>query len=147
MVLVTSPPQPSTVLEAVEAYREAFRPSERLDRPYVIVSADVVVAETDERARELAAPYGQWVLDIRSGRGAQPYVTPDQARARAWTDAERAAVRDRIDTQIIGSPGTVVDRLATLARVTGADELLVTTITTDHADRVHSTELLARAWA
>ena len=92
------------MLEAVEAYREAFRPSERLDRPYVIVSADVVVAETDERARELAAPYGQWVLDIRCGRGARPYVTPDEAEARVWTDAERTAVADRVDTQFVGSP-------------------------------------------
>jgi alkanesulfonate monooxygenase SsuD/methylene tetrahydromethanopterin reductase-like flavin-dependent oxidoreductase (luciferase family) len=138
---------PSPVLDAVAAYREAFRPSERLDRPHVMVSADVVVADTDERARELAAPYGQWVLDIRAGRGAQPYVTPEQARARTWTDAERAAVRDRLDTQVVGSPRTVVERLATLARVTGADELLITTITTEHADRVRSTELLAGAWA
>lgn len=138
---------PHTVLDAVADYREAFRPSDRLDRPHVMVSADVVVAETDDRARELAAPYGQWVLDIRSGRGAQPYVTPAQARARTWTDEERAGVQDRIDTQFVGSPRTVTEALATLARVTRADELLVTTITTDHADRVRSTELLARAWA
>jgi alkanesulfonate monooxygenase SsuD/methylene tetrahydromethanopterin reductase-like flavin-dependent oxidoreductase (luciferase family) len=138
---------PSTVLETVEAYRAAFRPSERLAAPHVMVSADVVVAETDERAEELAAPYAQWVLDIRAGRGATPYVTPEQARAKAWTDAERAVVADRVDTQFVGSPATVVEKLATLARVTGADELIVTTITTEHADRVRSTELLARAWA
>jgi alkanesulfonate monooxygenase SsuD/methylene tetrahydromethanopterin reductase-like flavin-dependent oxidoreductase (luciferase family) len=139
--------QPGTVLETVAAYREAFRPSPRLERPYLVVSADVVVAETDERARELAAPYGQWVLDIRSGRGARPYVTPEEAKARVWTDEERAMVADRVDTQFVGSPDTVVERLGTLARVTGADELLVTTITTEHADRVASTELLARAWS
>lgn len=87
------------------------------------------------------------VLDIRSGRGAQPYVIPEEARARVWTDEERSAVADRVDTQFVGAPATVVERLETLARVTGADELLVTTITTDHADRVRSTELLAQAWA
>lgn len=86
-------------------------------------------------------------FDVRSGRGARPYVTPEQARARVWTDAERAAVVDRVDTQIVGSPATVVRQLDTLARVTGADELVVTTITTEHADRVRSTELLAEAWA
>jgi alkanesulfonate monooxygenase SsuD/methylene tetrahydromethanopterin reductase-like flavin-dependent oxidoreductase (luciferase family) len=137
---------PSAVLETVGAYRSAFRPSEQLARPHVMVSADVVVADTDERAAELAAPYGQWVLDIRSGRGAQPYVTPEEARARIWTDEERTAVADRVATQFVGSPATVVERLETLARVTGADELLVTTITTEHADRVRSIELLARAW-
>jgi hypothetical protein len=30
--------------------------------------------------------------------------------------------------------------------VTGADELLITTITHRHADRVRSYELLAKAW-
>lgn len=138
---------PSSVLETAQAYRGAFRPSARLAAPYVVVSADVVVAETRERAEELAAPYAQWVLDIRTGVGARPYVTPEQARAREWTPAERAIIADRLDTQFVGAPATVVEKLATLARVTGADELLVTTITTDHADRVRSTELLARAWA
>jgi alkanesulfonate monooxygenase SsuD/methylene tetrahydromethanopterin reductase-like flavin-dependent oxidoreductase (luciferase family) len=56
-------------------------------------------------------------------------------------------VADRVGTQFVGSPDAVAGKLATLARVTGADELLVTTITTEHADRVRSTELLARAWA
>jgi alkanesulfonate monooxygenase SsuD/methylene tetrahydromethanopterin reductase-like flavin-dependent oxidoreductase (luciferase family) len=138
---------PSSVLETVDAYRRAFRPSARRTAPYVVVSADVVVAETQQRAEELAAPYAQWVLDIRTGVGAQPYVTPGQARAREWTPAERAIVADRVDTQIVGAPSAVAERLATLARVTGADELLVTTITTEHADRVRSTELLARAWS
>jgi alkanesulfonate monooxygenase SsuD/methylene tetrahydromethanopterin reductase-like flavin-dependent oxidoreductase (luciferase family) len=138
---------PCSVLETVDAYRRAFRPSARRTAPYVVVSADVVVAETQKRAEELAAPYAQWVLDIRTGAGAQPYVTPEQARAREWTAAERAIVADRVDTQIAGAPSAVAERLATLARVTGADELLVTTITTEHADRVRSTELLARAWA
>jgi luciferase family oxidoreductase group 1 len=138
---------PTTVLDTVAAYRAAFVPSATLDRPHVMVSADVVVAGTDQAARDLAAPYGQWVLDIRTGRGAQPYVTPAQARAREWTEAERAGVADRVDTQFVGSPTTVRDDLEILVKATGADELLVTTITTEPADRVRSHELLAEVWA
>ncbi|MET0189975.1 MAG: LLM class flavin-dependent oxidoreductase [Pseudonocardia sediminis] len=137
---------PHAVLDAVAAYRAAFRPG-RVPRPHVLVSADVVVAPDDDTARELAAPYGQWVLDIRTGRGARPYVTPSQAHAREWTDTERAGVADRTSTQFVGSPATVADQLETLARATGADELLITTITTEHADRIRSHELLAREWA
>lgn len=137
---------PNFVLETIEAYRSAFRPSDTLEEPYLMVSADVVVADDDATAAELALPYGQWVLDIKSGRGAQPYVTPEQARQRTWTDEERDAVRDRLETQFVGSPATVADRLCTLARVTGADELLVTSITTEHTDRVRSHELLAKHW-
>ncbi|MEV4074374.1 LLM class flavin-dependent oxidoreductase [Nonomuraea fuscirosea] len=137
---------PSSVLEAVEAYREAFKPSDDLAEPYVIVSADAVVAEDDAKARELASPYGLWVRSIRTGAGAMRFPTPAEAAAHEWSQADRELVKDRVDTQFIGTPDQVVERLRTLRRVTGADELLVTTITHDHDDRVRSYELLAEAW-
>ncbi|MFB7495550.1 MsnO8 family LLM class oxidoreductase [Streptomyces sp. NPDC056161] len=137
---------PATVLEAVAGYRASFRPSDVLDEPYVTVSADVVVAEDDRTAQELATGYGLWVRSIRTAEGAIPFPTPDQARAHAWTDEDRDLVRDRVDTQFVGSPSRVADRLEQLQEATGADELLITTITHDHADRVRSYELLAREW-
>ncbi|MEU7842694.1 hypothetical protein AB0B39_17235 [Micromonospora sp. NPDC049114] len=113
-----------------------------------MVSADVVVADTDtdETARRLAAPYGVWVRSIRSGDGAIPFPRPEQAAALPWTDEDRELVADRVDTQFVGSPGTVVERLRVLRNVTAADELLITTITHAHSDRVSSYELLAKEW-
>ncbi|MFD7601642.1 LLM class flavin-dependent oxidoreductase [Streptomyces mirabilis] len=137
---------PATVLEAAEGYRAAFQPSDVLDKPYVSVSADVVVAEDDETARELATGYGLWVRSIRTAEGAIQFPTPDEARAHAWSDGDRALVQDRLDTQFVGSPGRVADQLAQLQEATGADELLITTITHGHADRVRSYELLAEEW-
>ncbi|MEV0222496.1 LLM class flavin-dependent oxidoreductase [Streptomyces sp. NPDC050704] len=137
---------PATVLEAAEGYRAAFQPSEVLEKPHLSVSADVVVAEDDETARELAAGYGPWVRSIRTAEGAIPFPTPEEARAQAWTDADRALVQDRLDTRFVGSPGRVADQLAQLQEATAADELLITTITHDHADRVRSYELLAEEW-
>lgn len=137
---------PATVLEAAEGYRAAFQPSDVLDKPYVSVSADVVVAEDDETARELATGYGAWVRSIRSAEGAIEFPTPDEARAHVWSDADRALVQDRVDTQFVGSAGRVADQLEQLQEATGADELLITTITHDHADRVRSYELLAQEW-
>ncbi|MFJ8079422.1 MsnO8 family LLM class oxidoreductase [Streptomyces sp. NPDC096205] len=138
---------PATVLEAVDAYRAHFKPSAVLDEPYVSVSADVVVAEDDDRARELATGYGLWVRSIRTAEGAIPFPTPEEARTHEWSDEDRALVQDRVDTRFTGSPATVADRLEQLQEATGADELLVTTITHDHADRVRSYELLAEEWA
>lgn len=137
---------PAAVLEAVQAYRAAFQPSHVLAEPYVVVSADAVVAPDDATARELAAPYALWVRSIRTGAGAMPFPTPEQAAAHQWTDEDRALVADRVDTQFVGAPDTVVAGLRVLRRVTGADELLITTITHEHADRVRSFELLAKAW-
>jgi luciferase family oxidoreductase group 1 len=137
---------PATVLEAVEAYRAAFRPSAVLAAPHVQVSADVVVAPTDAEARELASGYGLWVRSIRTGDGATRFPSPTSAAAYPWTDGDRALVSDRVDTQFAGSPATVAKHLRVLQDATDADELLVTTITYAHADRVRSFELLAREW-
>jgi alkanesulfonate monooxygenase SsuD/methylene tetrahydromethanopterin reductase-like flavin-dependent oxidoreductase (luciferase family) len=137
---------PATVLEAVDGYRAAFQPSAELDAPYVSVSADVVVADTEAKARELAAGYGPWVRSIRTAEGAIQFPTPEQARRHPWTDADRALVQDRVDTQFTGTPGQVADQLERLRDATEADELIVTTITHDHADRVRSFQLLAQEW-
>ncbi len=137
---------PATVLEAVAGYRSAFQSSAELDRPYVSVSADVVVAQDEVAARELAAGYGPWVHSIRSGAGAIAYPTPDESRAYAWPGGDRALVADRVDTQFVGSAQQVASQLEQLREATGADELLITTITHDHADRVRSYQLLAQEW-
>jgi alkanesulfonate monooxygenase SsuD/methylene tetrahydromethanopterin reductase-like flavin-dependent oxidoreductase (luciferase family) len=137
---------PATVLEAVEGYRAAFRPSRVLSEPHVLVSADVMVAPTDDEARSLAGGYPLWVRSVRCGDGAMPFPSPDTVAAFAWTDADRALVADRVATQFVGSPAAVAKQLRVLREATGADELLVTSVTHAHADRVRSHELLAREW-
>ncbi|MFE3227756.1 LLM class flavin-dependent oxidoreductase [Nocardia sp. NPDC059228] len=135
---------PGTVVETVEAYRAAFRPSARFPRPYLVVSADVVVAADDATAQHLAATYGHWVYSIRSGAGAAEYLDPDTAPP--LSDQQRRLVDDRVTTQFVGSPATVAERLRALQRLTGADEILVTSVTFDHESRVDSHRLLAREW-
>jgi alkanesulfonate monooxygenase SsuD/methylene tetrahydromethanopterin reductase-like flavin-dependent oxidoreductase (luciferase family) len=138
---------PATVLEAVEAYRSAFKPSAYLAEPYVMVSADAVVGPDEATARELASPYGLWVRSIRSGAGAIPFPSPEQAAFHAWSEQDRALVTDRTSTQFVGSPETVVRGLRVLRDATDADELVITTITHRHADRVRSYALLAKEWS
>jgi alkanesulfonate monooxygenase SsuD/methylene tetrahydromethanopterin reductase-like flavin-dependent oxidoreductase (luciferase family) len=137
---------PATVIEAVDGYRAAFEPSDALAEPYVSVSADVVVAEDEATARHLAAGYGLWVHSVRSGAGAIPYPTEDEAARHEWTEDEWALVADRVETQFVGSPEQVADRLEILRDATGANEVIVTTITHDHRARVRSFELLAQEW-
>jgi alkanesulfonate monooxygenase SsuD/methylene tetrahydromethanopterin reductase-like flavin-dependent oxidoreductase (luciferase family) len=138
---------PATVLEAADGYRAAFQPSDVLDKPYVSVSADVVVADDEATARELATGYGPWVRSIRTAEGAIPFPTPEEARGYTWTDADRELVSDRIETQFVGSPVQVADELERLRDATAADELIITTITHDHRDRVRSHQLLAEEWS
>jgi alkanesulfonate monooxygenase SsuD/methylene tetrahydromethanopterin reductase-like flavin-dependent oxidoreductase (luciferase family) len=135
---------PATALDAVDAYRNAFRPSAALAEPYVVVSADIVVADDADTARHLARSYGHWVYSIRSGEGAIPYPDPDTCQP--LTEEQRALVSDRIATQFVGDPDEVADGLARLQRATGADELVVTSVTHRHVDRLRSHELIAKSW-
>jgi luciferase family oxidoreductase group 1 len=133
---------PANTLPALALYRQHFRPSEALDRPYAIVAAAVVCAETDERARWLAGPGALSFLRLRAGHpGLMP--SPEEAAAHPYTELERAYVLDRQATQIIGAPETVRRGLAELLTATAADELMLTTMVFDPADRLRSFEMLA----
>jgi len=135
---------PSSVLETVASYRAAFRPGV-LVQPYVIVSVDVLAADTDAEAERLADGFADWVLSIRRGPGASAYPRP--GTSSPLSEADAALVRDRLETRVVGGPATVVERLAVLQRATGADELLVTTQTHDPADTRRSFALLTAAWS
>jgi alkanesulfonate monooxygenase SsuD/methylene tetrahydromethanopterin reductase-like flavin-dependent oxidoreductase (luciferase family) len=135
---------PATALEAIEAYRDTFVPSAALAKPYVVVSADIVVADDGDTARRLAAGYGHWVYSIRTGVGAMPYPAPDSCPP--LTDEQLDVVRDRLATQFVGTADEVAERLRALQRLTDADELVVTSVTHRHEDRLRSHELIAKHW-
>ena len=135
---------PATALEAVEVYRNAFVPSAALPEPYVVVSADIVVADDSASARDLASTYGRWVYAIRAGDGAEPY--PDPASHGPLTAEQEEVVKDRTATQFVGDSDEVAHRLDALQRVSNADELVVTSVTHRHADRLRSHELIAKRW-
>ena len=106
---------PATVLEVIDAYRDAFVPSAGLDHPYVAVSANAVVGSDDGHANQLAEGYPLWVLSVRSGQGAMPFPSPEEARRHHWTEEERVLVLDRAETQFVGSPSSVVSQLGLVA--------------------------------
>lgn len=55
-------------------------------------------------------------------------------------------VNDRLATQFVGNPDEVAERLTALQRVSGADELVITSVTYRHEDRLRSHELIAKRW-
>jgi len=133
---------PANTLPALALYREHFRPSEALDRPYAMVAAAVVCADTDDRARWLAGSGALSFLKLRSGRPG-PLPSPQEAEDYPYTHLERAYILDRQATQIIGAPETVRRGLTELLKETAADELMLTTMVFDPADRLRSFELVA----
>jgi luciferase family oxidoreductase group 1 len=131
---------PHTVA-ALELYREAFQPSAVLQQPYAVVTANTLVADSDDEARRLALPGQLMRLSIRTNR-----LRPVPSLEEAADDPERAAAEGMPSNAIIGGPERAVAELRQLAVDTGADELMVTASTHGVAERVRSLELLARAW-
>ena len=138
---------PATVLEAADGYRAAFQPSGELDRSLrqrVGRRRRAPGRGDGPRAGHRIRPVGS--QHSQSVRARSPSRPRDEAREHAWIDEDRDLVTDRVETQFVGSPNQVADQLEQLQEATGADELIITTITHDHADRVRSYELLAQEW-
>jgi alkanesulfonate monooxygenase SsuD/methylene tetrahydromethanopterin reductase-like flavin-dependent oxidoreductase (luciferase family) len=107
-----------------------------------MVAAAVICAETDERARFLAGSGALSFLRLRSGRPG-PMPSPEEAAAYPYSELERAFIEDRLATQIVGSPETVSCGITDLLDATQADELMITTMVYDPADRLYSFEQVA----
>ena len=128
-------------LQAVELYLDAFKPSPILDDPYLMITANVLAADTEDEARYQAAPGRLLTVAIRTGRF-RPLPTPEEAAG----DADLPAAERLPTNRIVGDTATVVDRLDDLARRTGAAELMLSTVAHDVAVRCRSLELVADAW-
>jgi len=117
------------------------------DQPLILPAATFVLAGTDAEAQELAREVRSQQV---SGQTAIKFAEQLWNRDLSGLDPDgkdRALVADRVDTQFAGSPGQVADQLGRLRDATGADELIITTITHQHADRVRSFRLPAGEWA
>jgi len=117
--------------EVLEAYRRDFRPSPGVERPYVVVSLDVTVADDDATARELALPEAWAMARSRQTGEFPPLESAADIREQPWPAQVRERVEASLDLAVAGSPQTVRRALERLQERSGADELLASTSTYD----------------
>jgi luciferase family oxidoreductase group 1 len=130
---------------AMRGYRDGFKPSATLERPYAILGCAVVCADSDAEAERLATTVDlNWVLRARGER--RPLASPEDALAYPYSPIDRDRIRARRERLFVGAPTTVRERLTPLIEATAADEVMVTTMIYDHAARRRSYELLAQAF-
>jgi luciferase family oxidoreductase group 1 len=132
---------PDALHEAIRVYREFFKPSAQLERPYVMPGVNVVAADTDAEARRLFTSLQQRFTDmIRNQRG--QLSPPIDDIERYWTPAEKAQVSRMLTCAFVGSRETVARELERFVEQTGADELMASGAIYDHAARLRSYEIL-----
>ena len=134
---------PAQMMQAVEIYRATFKPSEQLQRPHVMLGFNVFAADTDQTAAFHASSWQQAFVNLRSGRpGRLPPPRADYYQSLG--PAERALLDSVLSCAAVGAPETVKAGLEGFIARTGADELMITCNSFDHADRLRSYEITAQ---
>ena len=133
---------PDLLEQALDVYRETYRPSARWPEPHAMVGVNVVAADSDAVGARLLTSLQQRFLGMRRGvRG--PLPRPVDSMDGLWNEAERHGVQRMLAATASGGPDKVKRELQGIAERTGAKELIVAGAIHDHAARLRSYEILA----
>jgi luciferase family oxidoreductase group 1 len=128
--------------QALDIYRSRFEPSRQLDRPYAMLAANVIAADTDAEARRQFTSQQQSFVNLRRGTPGQVPPPIDDIDS-FWSPAERAMVERSLAVSFVGSPETVQRGLAAFIDDLQPDELMITAHLHDQPARLRSIELVA----
>lgn len=132
-------------IPALDLYRESFRPSAILDRPYAKIGVAALAAEDEREARRQVMTGMLSMIRLRMGNpGLVP--TPEEAESYPYTDHELAFAEGWLGNVVHGTPDQVRDGLDDLAKRTGADELMLTANAHSASARLRSYDLIANAY-
>lgn len=125
---------------AVEIYRQQFKPSKVLDKPYVIICLNVIAAETQAEAESLATTQQQFFLNVV--RGTQQFLQPPVADMdKIWTPSERLMAERMLDCSLVGDIGKIRQEYHRLQAKVNADELMVVSYIFDEQKQFDSYRL------
>jgi luciferase family oxidoreductase group 1 len=133
---------PDALIPALQVYRETFRPSEQLDRPYAMVACNVIAADTDAEARRLFTSVQQAFTNMMRGTRGKLRPPIDEIETY-WTPPEKAQASRMLARSFVGGPETVQKGLEAFIAETAADELIAAAAIYDHEARVRSYAILA----
>ncbi len=136
---------PEYLLPALRLYRNSFKPSENLTKPYAMAAVNVFAAETDAEAEKLATSQFQSFLRLIRGTPGKLQPPVDDMEG-FWTPPEKAAVESKLGGSIIGNAATVEEKLEKFLNQTNADELMISAMIYDQTARLRSYEIVADVW-
>jgi luciferase family oxidoreductase group 1 len=130
---------------ALDLYRETFRPSAVLDRPYALIGVGTLATEDEKEARRQLKAAALSMIRLRTGRpGLVPSV--EEAEAYEFSEMERDFADSWNANVVHGTPDEVRAGLDDLQKRTGADELMLTSNAPGMDVRLRSYELIADAY-
>jgi luciferase family oxidoreductase group 1 len=133
---------PDAMMQALDLYRSSFQPSSQLERPYAMLGANVLAADSDAQARRHFTSQQQSFINLRRGMPGQVPPPIDDIDTY-WSAGEKAMVEHSLAVSFVGSPDTVERGLRQFIEATQPDELMITAHIYDQAARLRSIELVA----
>lgn len=128
--------------QAVKMYRERFKPSINLQQPEAMVAIFVFCSESEEKVQQQQAITDYRFIQFEKGRF-EP-VDYEEVKNVSYTPLEEQRIAANRPRAIIGTPQVVKQKLLQLAADYDVNEIMMTNITLDFEDRMHSYELLAQ---
>ncbi|GBR48097.1 LLM class flavin-dependent oxidoreductase [Gluconobacter roseus] len=122
---------PDLMEEAVALYRKHFEPSERLQKPYAMLSINAVIGETDAEAQQAATSLQQHFIALRQGR---PTTFP-APRSVSWSSQEQRLLDNTLRYTFAGTAGSVAQDILAFVERHRPDELLIGTPLFSQAER------------
>jgi luciferase family oxidoreductase group 1 len=135
---------PEQLLDAMSTYRELFKPSDKLAKPYAAFVMNVVAADTDEQAAQLFTTFQQNVIRMR--RNTRGQLPPPIANLDDFCEPhEKVTAAHALRCSAVGSMETVRKEMQYWLDQTGANEVIITGQIYDHQARLRSFEIAAEA--
>src|SRR5215468_1877218 len=134
---------PADLMAALRLYRNLFKPSAQLEKPYAMVAVNVIAADTDEEARfQLTSLQQSFTLLRRGTPGRVPQPIADIEAF--WSPMEKAMASEILLFSVVGSPETIERGLRKIIDLTQADELILGAHLYDYKARLKSLEIVAK---
>lgn len=133
---------PNHLHQSLSIYREKFKSSEQLQKPYTIAGINVIIGETDEEAEFLATSTKIFMLNVIRNRR-NPLPPPVKSMRGVWNVMEEAQTNLMLEHSFVGSKETVQRKLEKFVSETQIDELIVVSYIYDHEKRLQSYQSLS----
>ncbi|MEK5397120.1 LLM class flavin-dependent oxidoreductase [Paenibacillus sp. FSL K6-2859] len=135
----------TVALDAIRAYRSGFVSSQGR-QPQAIIALALVVAETEEEAKELAGAHKLIRIQLASGKKLT-VGTREQAEEFARQSNEAYTIEELEPEITKGTKNSVREQLLALSEASGIEEFIITTNVQPFDKRYRSFELLSEAIA
>jgi luciferase family oxidoreductase group 1 len=135
---------PTQFIAAMDIYRNTFRPSKYLDKPYMMACINVIAADTDGEAERLVTSFYQLALGLVTGMR-KPLQPPVDNMDNLWNEYQEAMVKQMMLYTFVGGKDKINNELSLFQQQTQLDEMMVTSHIYDPGARIHSYEVLKAA--